>query len=105
MVMDLPDTPELVALSSNNEGMEDPEDDLQDDTEEDPELGEHQDDHNAEDAESGALDSSFDSREEPVTSLAQTTILIGIIRLIQVLTSQLGYILRATCIQYSWLDK
>jgi len=41
MVMDLPDTPELVALSSNNEGMEDPEDDLQDDTEEDPELGEH----------------------------------------------------------------
>jgi len=60
----LPDTQEVVELSYNYELMKDPEEDPEKDPKEDPELGEHQVDHDVEDAELGVSDSSFYSGEE-----------------------------------------
>ena len=59
--MDLPGTPELVELIFDDELMEDPEEDPQ----EDLDLGEHQADHDIEDAELGASNSNFNLGEEP----------------------------------------
>ena len=57
IVVDLSNTPKVVDFSSDDELMED----VEEDPEEDPQLGEHKLDHDIEDVELSASNSSFDS--------------------------------------------
>ena len=61
MVVHIPNIPEIVVISFDDELM----DDLEEDPEDDPEFEEHEIDHEVDKAESSAFDNNFDLGEEP----------------------------------------
>jgi len=98
MVVNLPDTPMLVMLSSDDDNDEEPKEDPKRDLKEDLEFGEHQVNHGVEDAKLGVSNGSLTQARSLGMSLPQSTIHLGIVRLIQFLTSWLDYFLSPTWI-------
>jgi len=78
VVMYIPDTLEIVVISSNDELMKD----LEEDPEKDPEFEEHQIDHQVAEVELSAFDHTIDLDEKPEDDLPRTMIGLGIVSLV-----------------------